>query len=160
MSESQPVFIQPGDYPGLSDEATRSLKKALKSTAVAMAATKALTDNIAPMREAVLAALPKLEAAGTDLAKIYEEAHEIRGLAGNAGLGAAAKIAGVLCLYLDGMMRAGRPADAVLITLCIAAIGRSARALDEETRTGAHVVKDLGVLISRKLAEIADLPTA
>jgi hypothetical protein len=156
MSKADPVFIQPGDYPVLSGEGARELKKALRSTATAMAAKKALTDSIVPMREAVLAALPRLEAAGADPAKIYAEAHEIRGLAGNAGLAAAAKISGVLCLYLDGMMRAGRSSDMAVVGLCVAAIGRAARALDEETRLGQHVVKELGVLVSRKLADTAE----
>ncbi|GAA0549295.1 hypothetical protein FHS83_001100 [Rhizomicrobium palustre] len=156
MSNAKAEFIQPGTYPVISDEAARGLRKALKSTAVSMAATRALAECIPEMREAVLAELPRLEAAGSDAAAVYAVAHEVRGLAGNARLAASAKIASMLCLYLDAVMRAEQPADALVIKLCTSAIGRSARALDEESRLGLHVVKELGVLVSRKLAEISD----
>lgn len=150
------ILIAPGDYPGFSPKATEKLKKRLSSGAVASVAARVLESSIPTMRQAVLEALPRLEAALGDTAKVYAEAHEIRGLAGNAGLDAAAKLASLLCLYLDGMGRAGRKAEPAIIGLCVAAIGRSARALDEETRLGTHVVQDLGVLINRRLLEIAE----
>jgi hypothetical protein len=154
MSDNKPVITKPGDYPGLSGEAARALKKALKSTGAGLAATKTLADNVGSMREAVIALLPNLEAAGTDAAKVYAAAHEIRGLAGNAELKSAARIAGVLCLYLDGIMRAGRQAEAALVRLHVAAIGRAARAIDEDSRFSLHVAKELAMLVNTKLAEI------
>lgn len=154
MSDNKPVIIQPGEYPVLSGETARALKKALKSTAAGLAATKTLADNVGSMREAVIAVLPKLEAAGTDAAKVYAVAHEIRGLAGNADLKAAARIAGVLCLYLDGIMRAGREAEPGVIRLHVTAIVRAARAIDEDSRFSLHVAKELAMLVTAKLAEI------
>jgi hypothetical protein len=154
MSDSKAVIIQPGEYPILEGDAARELKKTLKSSAAGLAATKALIDNIEPMREAVIDMLPRLEEAGSDAAKVYAVAHEIRGMAGNAELKAAARIAGILCLYLDGLMRAERPADPIVIRLHVTAIGRAARAIDEESRLGLHVAKELAMLVNTKLAEI------
>jgi hypothetical protein len=154
MSDPKAVILKPGEYPTLSGEASRALKKALKSTLVGLTATKALADNVGAMRDAVIALLPNLDAAGTDAAKVYAVAHEIRGLAGNADLKAAARIAGVLCLYLDGMIRAGRQAEPAVIRVHVAAIGRAARAVDEESRLGLHVAKELAMLVNAKLAEI------
>lgn len=156
MSNPKAEFLQPGAYPVMPSEAARNLKKALKSAGASMGAARALAECASGMREAVLKELPRLEAAGSDETAIYAAAHEIRGLAGNAGLAASAKSAALLCLYLDAVMRTGQAADSLLVKLCISTIGRSARAIDEESRLGLHVVKELAVLVSRKMAEIAD----
>ena len=154
MKTKQPVVIQPGDYPVLSAERARALKIVLHSKDAAEATAKVLADNIAPLREAVIAALPRLEAAGMEATKVYAAAHEIRGLAGNAGLEAAAGMAGGLCLYLDAILRSGRKADPALIEVHVAAIGRAARALDEENGLSLHVAKELAQLVESKLGEI------
>jgi hypothetical protein len=114
-----------------------------------------LIDIVPSMRAAVIAALPALEAAGTDDAKVYAVAHDIRGLAGNADLKATAQISAVLCLYLDRMRRAGRQADPGLVRLHVAAIARAARSIDEDSAFSLHVAKELVALVNAKLAEIS-----
>lgn len=154
MNKKTAEIIKPGDYPLLNEDAARALKKTLKSSLAGLAATKVLIDNVGNMRDAVLAVLPRLEAAGADADKVYAAAHEIRGLAGNADLKAAARIAGVLCHYLDGVMQAGAKAEPAVIKLHVAAIGRASRAIDEESRLGLHVAKELAMLVNSKLTDL------
>jgi len=154
MSDGKPLFIQPGEYPVMSGNVARDLVKALASSTLGLAAAKVLSDNVKSLRGAVIAALPKLEAAGSDSAKAYAAAHEIRGLAGNADLKPTAQIAGVLCHYLDCMQRANRDADPVVVRLHVASIGQTARAANEDCKISQHVAKELADLVKAKLAEI------
>jgi chemotaxis protein histidine kinase CheA len=97
-----------------------------------------------------------LEAAAeqADIGAIFEQAHEIRGLAGNAGLAATGRIANGLCRYLDAVGRANLGAERSLVTLHLEAIARAAHADDEATRLGDTVANELANLVERKLAEI------
>jgi len=155
MSDSKAVIIQPGEYPVVDEKRSQTLKKVLRSPATVKAAEMVLEKSSAILREGVLAALPRLEAAGLEATKTYQAAHEIRGLAGNANLPAAAKIASLLCGYLDAMIRAGREPDAAVIRLHIASIGHAARATDQTSILGEQVTRELSALVDRKLAEIA-----
>lgn len=155
MSDKKVVVIQPGEYPVVPEKRTQTLKKVLRNPATVKAAEKVLEKSSGILREGVLAALPRLEAAGLDAGKIYKAAHEIRGLAGNADLPAAAKIASLLCGYLDAIMRAGREPDAAVVRLHVASIGHAARATDQASILGEQVTRELSALVDRKLAEIA-----
>ncbi len=95
-------------------------------------------------------------ARSADLVTIFEQAHEIRGLAGNAGLVATGRIANGLCKYLDAIERAEYASDRELVVLHLEAIARAARAEDEATRLGDAVANELAALVDRKLAEIND----
>ena len=98
----------------------------------------------------------KQAARADDQARIFEQAHEIRGLAGNAGLIATGRIANNLCKYLDALDQAGRQPDQGLVALHLEAIGRAAHAEDEATRLGDAVANELAHLVDKKLAEIND----
>ncbi len=93
-----------------------------------------------------------------DVAAMFEQAHEIRGLAGNAGLSATGRIANVLCTYLDATRRMDVAPDRTLVALHLESIARAAHAEDEATRLGDTVANELAALVERKLAEIGDLP--
>jgi hypothetical protein len=138
------TFIAPGVYPVLPD----TLSRQLRDPAVSEAVQRVLSDNVASLADAVHAVIAGLEADG-DPGRLYENAHEIRGLAGNAGLTAAARIATGLCRYLDAA--AGTPDKAVL-RLHIEALARTARAGDGGLSDA--VALELGALVARKLAEI------
>jgi hypothetical protein len=146
--------IMPGVYPVFSRQTASSLLHALRDPEVISAAAKVVADKAEELRVAVLAHVDRIgEAArAADPAAIYEQAHEIRGLAGNAGLLAAGRIANVLCGYLDGLARAGRKPDQELVALHLEAIARAARAEDEATRLGDTVVNELAALVGKKLS--------
>lgn len=155
MSDKKVVVIQPGEYPVVPEKRTQTLKKVLRNPATVKAAEKVLEKSSTILRDGVLASLPRLEAAGLDASKVYQASHEIRGLAGNANLPAAAKIASLLCGYLDAIMRAGKEPDAAVVRLHIASIGHAARATDQASILGEQVTRELSALVDRKLAEIA-----
>jgi chemotaxis protein histidine kinase CheA len=102
----------------------------------------------------VLAHVDRIGAAArvSDLAATFEQAHEIRGLAGNAGLVATGRIANGLCKYLDAIDRARRQPDQGLVALHLEAIARAAHAEDEATRLGEEVANELAALVDKKLA--------
>lgn len=154
MSKKDVKLIKPGEYPVLSQERSKNLRQALRSPTTANMANKVLEKCSTLLQDGVLAALGRLEAAGMDPAKVYEAAHEIRGLAGNAKLPAAAKIASLLCRYIQAIERAGRKPDAAIVRLQVASISHAARATDEASILGEQVTRELTALISRKLAEI------
>jgi hypothetical protein len=137
-------FIPPGVYPVLPG----ALSRQLRDPAVTAAVQHVLTDNVASLADVVHAVIAGLNAQA-DPARLYENAHEIRGLAGNAGLAATARIAAGLCRYLDAA--AGAPEMAVL-QLHIEALARTARAGDGGLSEA--VALELGALVARKLAEI------
>ena len=148
------TIIPPTEYPALP--ATNVLTRLLHSPPVIQATERVLASSEALFRDAVLAAIGRLVAAAPigDAAAIYQEAHEIRGLAGNAGLAAAAAIANGLCGYLDAVVCTGQQADDIVTRLHIEAIGRAATASDETTRLGTTVANDLARLVAKKLAGI------
>ncbi len=150
------VTVQPGTYPVFSSNVVMRLGKALRDADVAAGAEKALAATADGMRDSVLALLTSVEAAAKaeDYAQVFHESHEIRGLAGNAGLAATGRIANCLCRYLDGLSQAGLPPEKHLIRLHLGAMSRAAHAKDETTRLGDTVVAELAQLVDKKLADI------
>ncbi|MDE2182375.1 MAG: hypothetical protein KGJ78_05085 [Alphaproteobacteria bacterium] len=159
MSERKPAaatMIQPGAYPVMSSAAAMGLMRALRDPETSLAAARVIADHAAELRTAVLAHIDRVEEVAQilDPAAIYEQAHEIRGLAGNAGLAATGRISNVLCRYLDAVMRAGKAPQRGVVALHLEAIARAAHAEDEATRLGDAVANELSQLVDRKLAEI------
>jgi len=152
----EPVTIAPEAYSQMPAGAAVRIATATRSPAIRARAETALKDAAGAMRQAVLQHVKTLEAAGQygDPASLFDQAHEIRGLAGNAGLPAAGQLANGLCHFLDAA--AGQPTvpDTGVIRLYIDAITRAARASDEATRLGGQVAVELNRLAKRKLAEI------
>ena len=152
-------IIQAGDYPQMMKPAdagsfTATLKSAGEKADAIIAGQQ---DNL---RDAVSEHVLKLELAHADgdITGLYDQAHEIRGLADTAGLRAAGRIANGLCQYLDAINRAGATPDATALTLHVEAIARAARADDEATALGNVVAEELAALVSHKLAEMNASP--
>jgi HPt (histidine-containing phosphotransfer) domain-containing protein len=138
-----------------------TLMAALRDPDVAAEAARVVSDSADNMRGEVLRYIDCVEAAARaeDFAGIYDHAHEIRGLAGNAGLAATARIANGLCRYLDALDRAERTPEGAVVALHLDAISRAAHAEDEATRLGDAVANELAQLVEKKLAEINDPAT-
>lgn len=165
MSERKPAaeatIIQPGAYPVFSANAAMGMMRALRDPEVSLSAARAIADRAEELRAAVLSHIERVEAAAEtlDAPALYAQAHEIRGLAGNAGLAATGRISNVLCRYLDAVMRAGLKPERGVVALHLEAIARAAHAEDEATRLGDTVAKELSQLVELKLAEINDSAT-
>ncbi|HEY0283193.1 MAG TPA: hypothetical protein VGC27_11290 [Rhizomicrobium sp.] len=146
--------IMPGAYPVFPRKTAEGLLQALRNPEVISAAARVVADRAEELRVAVLAHVDRIADAAhaADPAAIYAQAHEIRGLAGNAGLLAAGRIANGLCRYLDALGRSGRQPDQELVVLHLEAIARAARAEDEATRLGDTVASELAALVDKKLA--------
>ena len=155
---SRAVKIAPGGYPALPRKVALQLLEAVRDPTVIAAAARVIADKAEDMRFAVLGHIESLEQAAraADQTRIFDQAHEIRGLAGNAGLTATGRIANNLCKYLDALDQAAREPDQGLVALHLDAIGRAARAEDEATRLGDAVANELTRLVDKKLAEIND----
>ena len=153
---SHAAKIPPGVYPVFTGKVASHLSQALRDPEVVAKAARIIAHKAEDMRIAVLGHVDRMEEAvrTSDLTTTFEQAHEIRGLAGNAGLAATGRIANGLCKYLDASERAGRTPDQALVVLHLEAIARAAHAEDEATRLGDTVVNELAVLANKKLAEI------
>ncbi len=154
--KGEAVTVQPGVYPVMPVAAAMQLSRALRDKGVAQEATQVLANSTETIKTSVLDNLDRMEKAAQadDHAKVYQESHEIRGLAGNAGLSAAARIANELCRYLDALLELGRKPEKPVVRLHIGAISHAARASDEATRLGNTVANELAQLVDKKLAEI------
>ena len=150
--------IMPGAYSVFPRKTAAGLLQALRDPEIVAAAVRVIVEKAEDLRVAVLAHIDRIADAGRacDPVATYEQAHEIRGLAGNAGLLATGRIANGLCKYLDAMDRAEHQPDQALVALHLEAIGRAAHAEDEATRLGDTVANELAALVDRKLAEIND----
>jgi len=153
--------ILPSAYPQMTSAAAMGLLQALRNPQVCADAARIIADKAEDLRHAVLGHVSRMEQAARDfdLPAVFEQAHEIRGLAGNAGLAATGRIANGLCKYLDATQRAGVKPERSLVVLHLEAIARAARAEDEATRLGNTVANELAVLVDKKLAEINDSAT-
>jgi hypothetical protein len=78
----------------------------------------------------------------------------MRGLAETAGLITMGRISDLLCRYMDETKRIGRKPEAAIVTLHVAAIGRAARAEEDDIGMGAVVTAELSALVSRRLNDI------
>ena len=149
-------IIAPADYPQMATpEQAAELAAELKSPEAIEKAEEIIAEQKPDLRSNVVAHVERLEAANAegDIATLYEEAHEIRGLADTAGLRAAGRIANGLCQYLDTVTHNDIAPDATAITLHVEAISRAARADDETTMLGNVVADELAALVNRKLSE-------
>lgn len=157
MRQEQPaVKILPDAYPTISGTAAAHLSRALRDPRVVALATRRIESHAGELRPVVLGYIACMEeAAGRhDLQTVFEQAHEVRCMAGIAGLAASGRIANVLCGYLDAVGRAGRKPETSLIALHLEAIGRAAHAKDEATRLGDAVARELAHLVEKKLTKI------
>ena len=150
--------IMPGAYPVFPRNTASRLLQALRDPEIVAAAARVVADKAEELRTAVLAHVDRIAEAARacDSVAIFAQAHEIRGLAGNAGLLATGRIANGLCKYLDAINRARLRPDQGLVALHLEAIARAAHAEDEATRLGEEVANELAALVDRKLAEIND----
>ena len=122
---------------------------------IAQRAERVIASKSHELCSAVDSYATKLETAlaAGDMPALFDEAHEIRGLAETAGLVAAGRIANGLCCYLDEAKRRGIAADKSLLTFYVEAIARATRATDDATRLGDTVAIELAALASRRLSE-------
>jgi chemotaxis protein histidine kinase CheA len=106
--------------------------------------------------DAVLQYIRQLEnaAATSDVADIFGHAHEIRGLAGTAGMEAAGRIAEGLCRYLDASKIQQSTVDPAVIALHVDAIARASSSAEEAGKFGSRVAVELGALVTRKLGAV------
>jgi len=155
------VTVPPGAYPVFPSVVAMALSRAVRDPEVHAKASRIVEDSAEDMRGEVLRYIDRVEAAARahDFGGIYEQAHEIRGLAGNAGLAATARIANGLCRYLDALSRAVRKPENAVVSLHLEAISRAAHAEDEATRLGDAVADELAQLVDKKLADINEAET-
>jgi len=128
----------------------------LRSSATLAKASRVIAQRTAQLRAAVLGMIAQMETAarGGDWPAAFAAAHEVRGLAGTAGLSATGRIANGFCHYLDAIQRLGAAPDTAVVGLHIDAVVRSARTEDETARHGDTVAAELAALVARKLAEL------
>jgi hypothetical protein len=153
---TQAQFIAPDGYPQMmNSHAAAKALTVLRSAQTAVKAAEAMEAAVPPMRAAILQYVDTLDAAGGDMALVFEQIHEIRGFADTAGLVTTGRIADILCRYMDDMNRIGKPVDAPIVALHVSAIGRAARAEDDDVGMGEVVAAELAALVARRLADAA-----
>lgn len=151
--------VPPESYPPLLSRAGRQRAMLLlRSGEVLAKARSIIAIRSAELRGAVIELIAQMEtsAAAGDWSAVYATAHEIRGLAGTAGLAATGRIANGLCHYLDTLADAGLAPDAAVARLHLDAIARSGRTEDDAVRHGDAVAGELARLVARKLGDIKD----
>ncbi len=124
----------------------------LKSEETAKRGEQAIASSRDTMRHALAGYVRALAAASQslDIAELFAQAHEIRGLAETAGFGVAGKMANGLCLYIDALD--GASPDHATIRLHVEAIERVVNG--EDAGAIANVVaEELTALVIRKLGE-------
>ena len=153
--------IPPGVYPVFAAKDAVRLLRALNDPEIIAQAALVIVSKAEELRSAVLSHVERLEnaARSSNLGEVFDQAHEIRGLAGCAGLAATGRIANILCKYLDAMGRAGAQPEQSVVELHLDAIARAAHAEDEATRLGDTVANELAALVDKKLAEINNSAT-
>ena len=152
-------LVPAADIPPLLNKSrSKQAMTLLKSSALLAKAGRILTMRSAEMRGAVLELIEQVEgeARAGNWQAVYDTTHEIRGLAGTAGLTATGRIANGLCHYLDSMKGFDIAPDAAVASLHLGAIGRSARTEHDAARHGDAVAQELSLLVARKLAEVRE----
>lgn len=153
MTRKKGDIIPPGDYPQMLEKAEAAkFAKTLRSATTTVNAKRIIADSAEPLREALLAYVAELEAAGADHALVSDKAHEIKGFADTAGLPATARIAEGLCRYLEQSQEMDLPTDNAIVALHVSAIGRASRDADHGGQAGETVAKELAALAAHKLA--------
>lgn len=147
-------IIPPDSYPQmLSKPRAARAMHTLRAPETAAKAQAAMEAAMPAMRVAILQYVEEMEQAQTDMARLFEAAHEIRGFAETAGMITTGRIAEVLCRYMDDLARFSRPLDATIVALHVRAIARAARAEDDSVRTGEAVAAELAALVAKRLSE-------
>lgn len=143
---SIPPLLRPSDV--------KEFAKAASNPELVRRANGVIAAKSSEIAHAVTGYVFKLEAAARagEMEALYDEAHEIRGLAETAGLVAAGRIANGLCRYLDEMKRIGVAPDPSLVTVHVEAIARATRATDEATKLGAAVTAELAKVTAHKIS--------
>ena len=150
----QAQFIAPDAYPQMmsTQDAARAMQT-LRSATTAVKAQLAMEQAAPPMKLAILQYVCELEEFGTDMERVFDKAHEIRGFAETAGLITTGRISEILCRYMDDMVRIGKPADAIIVALHVSAIAQAARAEKDDLTMGEMVAAELAALVTRRLTE-------
>jgi chemotaxis protein histidine kinase CheA len=151
--------IPPAAYPQLLRSVdVAEFVKTVTSPETTKRAENVIASKSNELRDAVHGYVVKLETAANsgNFNLLYDEAHEIRGMAETVGLVAAGRIANGLCGYLDEVERSGLATDATLVKLYVEATARATRATDDTTRLGGAVAMELAVLATHKLMEAKD----
>jgi len=153
--------IPPGVYPVFAAKDAARLLRALNDPEIIAQAALVIVSKAEELRIAVLSHVERMAEAArlSNHGEVFAQAHEIRGLAGCAGLVATGRIANTLCKYLDALSRAGAAPEQSVVALHLDAIARAAHAEDEATRLGDTVANELAALVDKKLAEINNSAT-
>ena len=159
MPKSKTAQIIPvSAYPQLVNNAdAASVARALRGSTLIERGNQVMEEQSEMLCAAVLGLADQLEQAGKNLDGVLLAAHEIRGLAGNAGLAAAGRLADGLCRYCDEIDRLGLAPDLAIVDLHVGAILRATRNPAERGAIGDAVAKELAALVSHKLTEIKSL---
>jgi hypothetical protein len=160
--DSGAEIIDTDQYPPMLDAAASEaflVELSLRDTS--KRANNALETKRTQISHAVRGYIESLEKAVRtgDIKTMIEQAHEIRGLAANAGLEAVGKLADGLYKYIDMTMRLEAPVDPAVISLHIDAIARAASTASEAKAYGEAVAKELNALVTHKMQQINQLKT-
>src|SRR5262249_22733922 len=142
----------------LPPERRKAAAAMLKSTETLAKAARVIALKTAELRGAVLGLVDEMETAARagNWPTAFAVAHEIRGLAGTAGLTATGRIANGFCQYMDAVALLHVAPDPAVANLHLDAMIRSARTEDDTLRYGDAVAEQLAALVSRKLKDIKD----
>ncbi|HEY5338857.1 MAG TPA: Hpt domain-containing protein [Rhizomicrobium sp.] len=155
-------IIAPHEYPPMiTGEGAANFLRVLTSYETAQRAARVIELRRDQLCEAVLSYIAQMEdaASASNLSGIFAQAHEIRGLAGTAGMEAAGRIADGLCKYLSAAADLGSVADAAVIALHVDAITRASSSAGEAGKFGNRVAVELATLVARKLNAVNGLKT-
>lgn len=147
-------LIAADEYPAMLDaEAAASFVRKLSHPETAQRAQRIIELRRDELCEAVLDYIRRLESAAaiSDFTAIFDQAHEIRGLAGTAGMDAAGRIADGLCRYLHAAKEQNAAVDPAVIALHVDAIVRASSSTLDAKKFGSRVAVELGALVARKL---------
>lgn len=155
-------IIDTDQYPAMLDaEAAEAFLVELSLHDTSKRANGALETKRAQISNAVRGYVETLVKAvkGNDVKTMIEQAHEIRGLAANAGLEAVGRLADGLYKYIDTATRLQAPIDSDVILLHINAIARASTTASEAKAYGEKVAAELNALVTFKLQAINRLKT-
>jgi chemotaxis protein histidine kinase CheA len=164
MSKASPKaeFVAVKDYPAMLDEtAAQEFLQIMARSDTTRRMNQAIDQRRDEISLAVHGYVRELAAAAAqgDLKRVFERAHEIRGLAGTGGLASTGKIADNLCKYIDTAARLDAKTETAVIALHIDAIARSCSASEEAKTHSEQVVTELGKLVEHRLQAINESQT-
>lgn len=161
-TDSGATIIDVDQYPPLLDEeAAAAFLTELSLRDTSKRANTALDTKRTQISHAVRGYIAVLENAvrDNDIKTMVEQAHEIRGLAANAGLEAVGRLADGLYKYIDAATRLETAVDPTVILLHINAIARTSTTAKEAKDYGERVATELSALVAHKLQAVNRLKT-